>query len=108
VLKERLTRIRRSLRREPNVYVTHGVPKWAYVQSLFSRGDRRVGAFLYDYVFAQANWKRLFRSSSLNPDFFVYRERTRDELFPWDFIDHGISKEFLYREYEKAIHGLMT
>ena len=108
VLKDRLTRIRRSLRREPNVYVTHGVPKWAYVQSLFSRGDRRVGAFLYDYVFAQANWKRLFRSSSLNPDFFVYRERTRDELFPWDFIDHGISKEFLYREYEKAMHGLMT
>jgi hypothetical protein len=39
----------------------------------------------------------------LNPDFFVYRRRDLDELFPWDFIDHGIPKEKLKQEYLAAM-----
>jgi hypothetical protein len=49
------------------------------------------------------DWKKVFRRATLNPDFFVHRERQRDELFPWDFIDHGIPKEALYREYERRV-----
>jgi radical SAM superfamily enzyme YgiQ (UPF0313 family) len=108
VLKERLKRIRRELRKEPNVYVNHGLPKWAYLQTLFSRGDRRVGRFLDTPEVSRTDWKQLFRASSLNPDFFVYRKRPRDELFPWDFIDHGVSKEFLYGEYQRAMQSLLA
>jgi len=99
LLKERLQRIRRALQKEPNIVVTHGLAKWAYLHALFSRGDRRVHRFVLAGADPEPNWKRLFRDSSLNPDFFVYRERGREELFPWDFLDQGISKEGLYQEY---------
>lgn len=101
VLKARLKRIRRQLQKEPNITVTHGLAKWAFLQALFSRGDRRVHRFVMAGASPEVNWKRQLRMSSLNPDFFVYRERGREDLFPWDFVDHGVSKETLYREYER-------
>ena len=103
VLKERLKKIRRSLRREPNIQVTHGLAKWAYLQALFGRGDRRVLPFVLAGASADIDWRKMFRETTLNPDFFVTRERRREELFPWDFIDHGIPKEALYREYERRV-----
>ena len=39
---------------------------------------------------------------------YNYRERSEDEIFPWDFIDIGVSKNFLYREYENAKAGKVT
>ena len=105
-LKARLKRIRDALRKVPNVTVTHGLPKWAYLQALFSRGDRRVLPFVLAGASAEPDWKRLFRTSSLNPDFFVYRRRPEEEVLPWDFIDHGVSREGLYREYAKRLLGM--
>jgi radical SAM superfamily enzyme YgiQ (UPF0313 family) len=103
LLKERLKKIRRSLQKEPNINVTHGLAKWAYLQALFGRGDRRVLPFVLEGASADTDWRKVFRTTTLNPDFFVHRERRRDELFPWDFIDHGIPKEALYKEYERRL-----
>jgi radical SAM superfamily enzyme YgiQ (UPF0313 family) len=103
VLKDRLKKIRRSLQKEPNIHVTHGLAKWAYLQALFSRGDRRVLPFVLAGASPDTDWREVFRTTSLNPDFFVHRERGREELFPWDFIDHGIPKEALYKEYERRL-----
>jgi hypothetical protein len=47
----------------------------------------------------QGNWGQAFRETNINPDFHVYRRRDLDEIFPWDFIDHGIPKEQLKEEY---------
>jgi radical SAM family uncharacterized protein len=104
-LRQKLTVIRNGLRREPNVEVTHDVPKWAYVQSLLSRGDRQVGQILLAAHQTGGDWRRAFRQVNINPDFYVYRERSRDELFPWDFIDQGTTKAWLWEQYEKAIKG---
>jgi len=41
-------------------------------------------------------------------EFYTSRERDKDELLPWDFIDAGISRSFLYREYEKSKQGIVT
>ena len=106
LLQARLNRIKRALQREPNVFVTHGLAKWAYLQALLSRGDRRVHRFVLAGADTKVNWKQIFRQSSLNPDFFVYRPREKDELFPWDFLEHGVSKEALYREYERGMSCL--
>ncbi len=103
VLNDRLKKIRRSLQKEPNIHVTHGLAKWAYLQALFGRGDRRVLPFVLEGAAEDTDWKKVFRKTTLNPDFFVHRDRRRDELFPWDFIDHGIPKEALYREYERRV-----
>ena len=40
-----------------------------------------------------------------NPRFYVHRERNPDELFPWDFIDHGLDKSYLLKEYRRALAG---
>jgi radical SAM superfamily enzyme YgiQ (UPF0313 family) len=102
-LKRKLRMLEREVRGEKQLSMTHDLPKWAYVQALLSRGDRRVGKILLEAHLWQGNWSRAFRESSRNPDFFVYRMRDLDEVFPWDFIDHGIPKEKLKEEYLKAM-----
>jgi len=102
-LKKKLRMIQRELKGERQIDMIHDLPKWAYVQALLSRGDRRVGKILLEAHRWQGNWSRAFQESSLNPDFFVHRTRDLDEVFPWDFIDHGIPKEKLRDEYLKAM-----
>jgi hypothetical protein len=53
-------------------------------------------------------WTRALTENPINPDFFTLRARRADELFPWDFIDHGLSKEYLWEEYQQALEGKET
>lgn len=53
-------------------------------------------------------WNELLDELSVDRDFYNYRERNEDEIFPWDFIDIGVSKQFLRREYENAKQGKVT
>ncbi len=102
-LKRKLKILRNGVRGEKNIEMIHDLPKWAYIQALLSRGDRRVGKVLMAAHGHQGNWEQALRETSLNPDFFVYRRRDLDEIFPWDFIDHGIPKEKLREEYVTAM-----
>lgn len=101
-LKEKIRTVRQSLSRERGVSVAADVPKWAYLQNLLSRGDRRVGRLLLAAHNLGGNWPQAYRSVDVNPNFYVYRERSREEILPWDFIDHGVQKEILWKEYEAA------
>ena len=67
------------------------------------RGDRRVGRILLAVHQAQGDWGKALRETIINPDFYVYRKRDLDEIFPWDFIDQGFPKERLKEEYLKAM-----
>lgn len=107
-LKERIKRVKRSLQGEPRIRVHADMPKWAYYQALLARGDRRVADLLLKVHEADGDWAQACRHSPLNPDFFVLRERARDELFPWDFIDHGVNKAYLWEEYQKALSATQT
>lgn len=102
-LKRKLKILRSGVRGEKNIEMIHDLPKWAYIQALLSRGDRRVGKVVMATHRHQGNWEQALRETSLNPDFFVYRRRDLDEIFPWDFIDHGIPKEKLKEEYVTAM-----
>lgn len=106
-LQAKIKIIRNGLRQVGNVRVTFDVPKWAYVQALLARGDRRVSSFL-EAVLKTDSWKKAYTEVALNPDFFVCRERDSEEMFPWDFIDHGINKEYLWSEYQKALKAERT
>ncbi len=101
-IKRRLAWLKKTLSKEPNTHVIADLPKWAYVQALLSRGDRRVAALLTRVHENGGNWPRSFKESTLNPDFYVYREPATDESFPWDFIDTGVSKSRILREYNEA------
>lgn len=107
-LKDRIRMVKRGLRGEREVRVHADLPKWAYIQALLARGDRRVGTLLLTAHWAGGDWTTACRQSSLNPDFFVLRERRQDEVFPWDFIDHGVHKEYLWEEYQNALAARET
>ena len=101
-LKRKLKMIQAGLKNEKGIQMIYDLPKWAYVQALLSNGDRRVAKIVRAVHQNGGDWGKALRESSVNPDFFVYRTRDLDEIFPWDFIDHGISKETLKKEYLKA------
>ena len=102
-LKTKQKWLKKALVREGGVNVNFDVPKWAYVQTLLSMGDRRVGSILLLAHELHDDWTRAFRSSQINPDFFVHRPKECDEILPWDFINHGINKEYLLNEYTLAL-----
>lgn len=104
-LKERQKWLKTALKRAGGIRVSFDVPKWAYVQSLLSLGDRRVGSILLRTHELGGDWNRAFRHSDVNPDFFVYRPKALQETLPWDFIDKGIDKSYLAKEYELALEG---
>ena len=104
-LKRKIRIVKTGLKKTANVRVHADVPRWAYVQGLIARGDRKVADILLLAHNYQGNWPQTFKASAVNPHFYVHRERDPDELFPWDFIDHGIDKAYLFKEYRRALEG---
>jgi radical SAM superfamily enzyme YgiQ (UPF0313 family) len=107
-LKRKIKTVAVGLKKTPNVRVQADVPRWAHIQGLLSRGDRRVADLLVLAHHNQGNWPTTFKSSPLNASFYVHRERSKDELLAWDFIDHGLSKEFLWKEYQRALEAKIS
>ena len=84
-------------------------PREAYVQTLLSRGDRRVADLLETALLEKGgSVKRALPLWPHDPEFFVSREAGVDEHLPWDFIDHGLDKSFLAREYRRGIGARIT
>ncbi len=107
-LKERIKMVKRELAGVKAVRVYADLPKWAYIQALLSRGDRRVGELLRAQHRAGGDWNAAFRASPVNPDFFVRRPRGRDELLPWDVLDHGVKKDYLWEEYQRGLEEKLS
>ncbi|RLB11264.1 MAG: radical SAM protein [Deltaproteobacteria bacterium] len=105
-LKEKQKWLYREIKKEGGIKTSFDVPKWAYVQSLLSLGDRRVSYILLLAHRFNGNWKKAFKYSEINPDFFVYRNRDFSEILPWDLIDHGIDKKYLEQENKKALSAI--
>ncbi len=101
-LKDKIKRIKDGLKRVANVRVYPDVPRWAYIQGLLSRGDRNVADILLLALKNGGNWPKTFKETPINPDFYTLRERSTEEILPWDFIDHGIDKSYLLRELKRA------
>ena len=107
-LKRKIKKIKTALKKVANLRINSDVPRWAYIQALFSRGDRKVADILLMAHANKGNWAQTLKTTPLNSDFYVLRERDLDELLPWDFIDHGIKKSYLAREYQRAQHALTS
>lgn len=102
-LKDKQRLLRRSISAEGGVTIGVDVPRWAYIQTLLAMGDRRVGRMLWGAYMNGGNWRQTFRSSDINPDFFVSRQKDLNEILPWDFIDHGLKKSYLKEEYRLSL-----
>ncbi|MDQ1239066.1 MAG: hypothetical protein QG577_1251, partial [Thermodesulfobacteriota bacterium] len=103
VIEKKLNIVRKGLGNTPNVRVRAESVREAVMQGLFSRADRRIAGSMYESVVRSINLSRLLKSVGWYLDFFLYRERNWDELFPWDVVDHGIDKTVLRRVFENAL-----
>lgn len=119
ILREKFARLKKRLARLPRVTVDTESPREAYYQTLLSRGDRRTSQVLLEAHQNGGDWwrvvQRLRRAAkqvtiqssqadkSLDPDFFVHRRYDYNEILPWDFIDHSVSKQYLWVEWRKAL-----
>jgi radical SAM family uncharacterized protein len=105
-LKKKIQKIKNELKKVPNIRIHSDIPRWAYIQALFARGDRKVADILSLAHAHKGNWAHTLKSIPINPDFYVIRERDLNENLPWDFIDQGIKKSFLQQEFQRAIRAL--
>jgi len=90
------------------------------LEGVFARGDRRVADVIvkayekgcifdaWGEYFRNQLWMDAFEECNVSIDFYNTRERSIDEIFPWDIIDCGVSKEFLLKEWEKALSETVT
>ena len=90
------------------------------LEGVFARGDRKVGKVieeayrlgcLYDSwseSFDNEKWMQAFANTGVDIEFYTMRKRSMDELFPWDFIDIGVTKNFLKKEWERAMNAHIT
>ncbi len=103
ILKQKLKKISGSLKKEKKIKVTFDLPKWGYIQTLLSRGDRKVSRILLEAFNNNNNWTKSLKETDINPDFYVYRKKNFNEILPWEFIMGKEKKEKLWAEYNKAI-----
>ncbi|MFN3480082.1 MAG: radical SAM protein [Thermodesulfovibrionales bacterium] len=102
IVKARLKIIKKGLQHLRGVKVFHDVAKYAYMQGLFSRGDRRIAQVL-KVMSNGRDWKKACLEVGIDIDYYIFRKRDFEEILPWDFIDCGIPKERLWREYQMAL-----
>lgn len=114
-LRGKAQRLRQAARRIANLTLDVESPREAYLQTILSRGDRRVAAFLAAVHAADGDWWRVIRTwqrdglpGAPHPDTYVHRTYAADELLPWDFIDHRIDKSYLWIERRKALTARQT
>lgn len=90
------------------------------LEGILARGDRKLSAVIlrayekgcmfdaWSDFFNYDAWIEAFEETGVDPGFYTVRERPLDEILPWDFIDSGVTKEFLKREYAHALEGVVT
>lgn len=101
-VKERMKYLKKGLSRVKGVRVFHDVLKYAYLQGMFSLGDRRLSA-LAEHLATGGEFSLRNVPAGINPEFFLFRQRCWEEILPWDFIDAGVSRERLWSEYREAV-----
>ena len=109
-----------ALRKIKGVDFKYHAPDVSYIEAVFARGDRRLADALerayrlgckmdgWSDQFRYDAWLQAFKDTGIDPDFYACRERSVDEVLPWDHLDAGITKQFLIREWTKAQKGEIT
>lgn len=95
-------------------------PRLSFIESALARGDRRMGAVLrrawelgcrfdgWDEYFRFDSWLEAFRECGIDPAFYANRERGADEAFPWEIVEPGLGRGFLWREWQAALQERET
>lgn len=105
--------LRDNIKAKNVVYNWHD-PQTSYIEATLSRGDRRMGAVIenvwraggrleaWSDYFSFERWMKAFKDAGVDPEFYAYRARSKDENMPWDIVDVGVRKAHLWHEREQA------
>jgi radical SAM family uncharacterized protein len=116
---EKIDLIKKNVKDKKVTFNYHD-PKLSYLEAVLARGDRRLGKGLikawekgckfdgWSEKFDYDKWIEAFKETGIDGDFYALREKELEEIFPWDFIDPGVTKEYLIKEYEKAKEEELT
>jgi radical SAM family uncharacterized protein len=106
-----------ALARGSRVHVKAHDPKKSYVEGVFARGDRRLGAALvearrqgsrfdeWNEHFDFKRWMNVFEKAGIDPEFYARREIREGEVLPWDHLDVGRTKDYLWKDYQAALQA---
>lgn len=106
--------------KDKKVRFTYHDPELSYLEAIIARGDRRISKLIlrawekgckfdgWSEHFKYDKWIEALDELDIDGDFYALRERSVDEVFPWDFINPGVSKEYLIKEYRKSLEGETT
>ena len=119
IVDERIKAVRGAIKSRSIVYNYHE-QETSFMEAVFARGDRRTCDVLikafekgakfdgWSEYFNMEIWNEAMEECNLDSEFYVYRERSYDEILPWDFIDIGVNKTYLQNENEKAQKAELT
>jgi radical SAM family uncharacterized protein len=92
----------------------------SFLEAVFARGDRRLNEVIikafelgckfdgWQEYFDYEKWMEAFKIVGVDPKCYTSRDRSAEEVFPWDFIDVGVTKNFLWREWENALEAKVS
>jgi radical SAM superfamily enzyme YgiQ (UPF0313 family) len=91
-----------------NVFFNIKSERHSFYQALLSLGDRRVAPAIEAAERNGGNWRAAVAEAGVDADFFVFRDRSQDEVLPWDIIDGGMKSAFFRNEFEKSLNAEWT
>ncbi|HAT4282192.1 TPA: TIGR03960 family B12-binding radical SAM protein [Clostridium perfringens] len=119
IVTEKINAVKGAIKSRSIVYNYHE-QKTSYMEAVLARGDRKLCDVLikayekgakfdgWSEYFDFELWQEALAECNVDGDFYVYRQRSYDEVLPWDFIDIGVTRKYLERENEKAKTGEPT
>ena len=108
VIAKRAKRLRSLFAGIDNVYLSIKSERQSYYQALLSLGDRRVARALEAAARNGGNWRAATASVDLDPDFWIFRDRSEDAILPWDIIDGGMKAPFFREEFTRGLREEWT
>ena len=118
-VSDKIDAVKRSIKSRSITYNYHSQTT-SFMEAVFARGDRRICEVLvkafekgckfdgWSQYFNFDAWKEAMEECNIDGKFYAYRERSYDEILPWDFIDIGVNKAYLKNENEKAKKAITT
>jgi radical SAM superfamily enzyme YgiQ (UPF0313 family) len=108
VTERKMRRLRQLVAGLDNVYFSIKSERHAFYQALLSLGDRRVGAVVEAAERNGGQWRAAAAEAGIDPDWYVFRDRSQDRLQPWDVIGGGMKAEFLRAEFDRGLREETT
>jgi radical SAM superfamily enzyme YgiQ (UPF0313 family) len=106
-LKKTVALLRKQVNRMPNTKLQVESLRSAELQAVLARGDRRI-AHILTSLSTGDNLKAACRKQGLDPKFYAQRQHSQHEVLPWDVLDSGVNRNYLWHEYQQGLSETLT